>query len=201
MRRGRNHRERAVDDVPVAQRNACARHDIAARGANCECRLEDGLVGLLLHEQWNVLEGVVIVHAEPGAYDVVAMAIQIVSEPNARAEALAVVGCFLPHQGRRQRTGGCDRLQFLEGTAVGDVRSADEVEVLVIAKSRIHCQSLAHFPVILEVETKLFCVLDDERGIAHRDAHALDQSVRGKALRQRQNRARRLVRSRFPESD
>ena len=113
-----------------------------AREADCECRLEDGVVGLLLHEQRNVLEGVVIVHAEPGADDVVAMAIQIVSEANARAEALAVVGCFLCDQRRRQRAERCNCLQFLEGTAVGDVRPADEVEVLVLAKSE-HSLSVA----------------------------------------------------------
>ena len=81
--------------------------------ADAEGSLEDGCIGLLFHEQRNVLEGVVIVHAEAGTHDVVAMAVQIVSDTDAWAEALAVVGCFLPHQRRRQRQhAGDDLAQF-----------------------------------------------------------------------------------------
>ena len=63
-----------------------------------KCRLEDGWVGLLFHEQRNVLEGVVIVHAESAAEHVIAMTGQIIGEAYARAEAFAVIGCLFSHQ-------------------------------------------------------------------------------------------------------
>ena len=54
-----------------------------------------------------------------------------------------------------------------------DIRPTDEIEVLVITESKINGQTMADFPIVLEVEAKLLRVLDDERGIADRDAHAV----------------------------
>src|SRR5258708_32467600 len=60
-RRDRRHR---VAYMPVAECNPRARNNIARTGADRECRLEDSGVCLLLHEQRDILEGVVVVHAE-----------------------------------------------------------------------------------------------------------------------------------------
>src|SRR6185437_3750225 len=64
LRGGRwNCRQRVHAKSPLIHRDPSAGHVItAADGEGC---LEDGRVGLLFHEQRNVLESVVVVHAEP----------------------------------------------------------------------------------------------------------------------------------------
>ena len=99
-------------------------------------------VGLLFHEQRNVLEGVVIVHAEAAAEHVVAMTGQIIGKADARAEALAVIGGLLGHQRCRQRTDWGDRLEFLERAAVGNLGSTNEVKVLVPAQAKVQRQAV-----------------------------------------------------------
>ena len=61
------------------QINTRARYRI--RSAQRECRLENGVVRLLLHEKRNVLECVVVVHAEAGAHEMIAMAGQMYARP------------------------------------------------------------------------------------------------------------------------
>src|SRR5678809_1221330 len=92
MRRGRNCRQRINAKAPAAQRNIRAGYRVVA--ADGKCSLEDGVVGLLLHEQRDVLEGVVIIHAEAGAEDMVPMPVQVISEAYAWAETFAVVSRF-----------------------------------------------------------------------------------------------------------
>src|SRR6185437_16336440 len=65
-------------------------------------------------------------------------------------------------------------LQFLERPAIGNVRTADEVEIPVITQAKICRQPVRNFPVVLEVQAKLLRVLNDERGITHGNAHAVD---------------------------
>src|SRR5262249_41763600 len=114
--------------MPLVNRKARARYYVAA--ADGKGRLEDGWVALLLHEQRDVLEGVVVVHAEAAAQHMIAVAGQIIGEAYARAEALAVVARLLGHQGGRQGAEGGSLLEFLEGAALGNIRAADEIDVL-----------------------------------------------------------------------
>src|SRR5258708_37683846 len=174
--------------MPLIHRRAGAGYLLAA--ANRECRLENRSIRLLLHEQRDVLEGVVVVHAETAANDMLSSAGQIISESYARAKALAVVGGFLGHQGRRQGAEGGGRLEFLEGPAVGDVRSADKVEVLVPAQAEVEGQALAQLPVILDAKSKLLTVLDDRGRVANRDAHAGHEPGIRKPARRCQDLAR-----------
>src|SRR5579864_4630167 len=62
--RGWDHRE-WTSQMPGGKRDARARHDIGG-AVEQECRLEYGGVSLLLHEQRDVLEGIVVVHSEAG---------------------------------------------------------------------------------------------------------------------------------------
>src|SRR5215472_10362380 len=121
---------------------------------------------------------------------------QIIGEPYARAEALTVIVRLLGHQGRRQgaaRIGS--RLELLKGAALGNIRAADEIDILVIPKPEIDSEAMGQLPVILEVQSELLRVLDEERGVAHRDAHAGSSRVASeqarslKSLRQGQNLA------------
>src|SRR5579864_1438660 len=197
LRRG--NRGEWIAQMPGGKRDARARHDIGG-AVEQEGRLEDGGVGLLLHEQRDVLEGVVVVHPEAAADNLIATAGQVVGEPYARAETLAVIGSLLGHQRSGQGAERRGRLEFLEGTAVGNVCSADEIEILVPTESKVHCQPMGHFPVILEIQSELLGILDDEGGIAHRDAHAASTAVATnqqprslKSLRQRQDLAGQQV--------
>ena len=163
-----------------------------------ECRLEDGWVCLLFHEQRNVLEGVVIVHAETAADNVIAMTGQVVGKAYARAEAFAVVLCLFSNQRCCQRAERGCCLKFLESAAVGNVRATDEVKVFVLAQANVQVQALADLPVILEVNSKLLGVFDDKRGIAHGDLMPLPFNCRRQSgdrnrLWQRQNLAGQLV--------
>src|SRR5882672_8998809 len=105
--------------MPLIHRQARARNQLAT--ANRECRLEDRVIRLLLHEQRDVLESIVVVHAETAANDVIAVAVQVISEAYAWAEALAVVSCLLFDQGGSKRAKRSGRLQFLERPALRDV--------------------------------------------------------------------------------
>src|SRR6266700_1809372 len=167
--------------MPLVQRKPGARDRVGA--AEREGLLEDRCVGLLLHEQRNVLECVVEVHAEAGAEDVIAAAGQVISQPDARAEPFAVVARLLCCQTGGQGTERRGRLQFLEGAAVGDIRASDEVEVFVPAQAGIDGQAMGDLPVILEVQSELLRVFDEERRIAHRDAHAVSSIVAGEQPR------------------
>src|SRR5205085_2517082 len=131
---------------------------------------------LLLHEQGNVLEGIAVVHSEAGAQDMIALAGQIIRQPDARAEVLAVIARLLADQGCRQGTERGGRLEFLEGAAVGNVRAAKKVKVFVPANSEVHGHPAHYLPVILEVQSKLLRVLDDEGWITHRDAHSIHRT-------------------------
>src|SRR6185312_2976602 len=164
--------ERIDAEAPVAQQDVRAWNQVG--GANGKCSLEDGVVRLLFHEQRNVLERVVVVHAETGADNVSAMSVQVIRESDTRAEALGVVVCWLLYQARCKRAEGCHCLQFLERPAIGNVRTADEVEIPVITQAKICRQPVRNFPVVLEVQAKLLRVLNDERGITHGNAHAVD---------------------------
>ena len=128
------------------------------------------------------------------------MSVQVISQADARAESFAVVSRLLCHQTCRQRAELRCCLKFLESTALSNVRSADEVEVLIVAEAKIHGQALGHLPIVLEIQPKLLRVSNDECGIAHGDAHAAavdvaaNQQARSvKALWQRQNSAGQLV--------
>src|SRR5712691_2444427 len=101
----------------------------------------------------------------------VAVAGQIIRKPYARAEILTVIARLLGHQRRRQRTESGSRLEFLEGAAVGNIRSSDEIVILVPTKPKVHGEATGHLPVILEVQSELVGTLDDKRRIANRDAH------------------------------
>src|SRR6266704_2565143 len=59
------------------------------------------------------------------------MAGQIIRKPHAWAEVLVVIARRLGHQRCRQRAERGSRLELLEGAAVGDVRSSDEIVILV----------------------------------------------------------------------
>src|ERR1044071_4347217 len=120
MRRGRNCRQRIDAKAPAAQRNTSSGYRIVA--ADGKCGLEDRVVGLLLHEQRDVLEGVVIVHAKAGADDVISMSVQVIGQADAGAEAFAVVSCFFGDQGSCQRAEWSNGLQLLEGAAVSNLR-------------------------------------------------------------------------------
>src|SRR5262249_15810237 len=117
------------------------------------------------------------VHAESPAEQVVAVTIQIIGKTNARAEALAVVGRLLRDQRGCQRAERSNCLQFLEGAAVGDIRAADKVKVLVPTKADGDGQAVAQLPVVLEIQAKLLGILDDEGRIANGDAHAATSVV------------------------
>ncbi len=110
------------------------------------------------------------------------MAGQIIRKPHAWAEVFVVVARLLSHQRRRQRTERGSCLEFLEGPAVGDIGSTDEIVILVPTKPKVHSQAAAHFPVILEVQSELLRILDDEVGIANRDAHRVYSAWSCKAI-------------------
>src|SRR5215468_3422153 len=99
--------------MPAAHRDACPRHGVAVAGTNRERRLEDGRVRLLLHEQRDVLEGVVEVHAEAATHNVVAFTREVISEADARAEAFTVIGRLLGYQGSTPGAERCASLQLL----------------------------------------------------------------------------------------
>ena len=135
-------------------------------------RLEDGVVGLLLHEQRDVLEGVAVIEAEAATDDVVAVAFQVIGKTNARAEVLGVVSGLLGCQLLCQGVGRRHRQQLLEGAAVGHVHAGDHVEVPVITEPNVHSQPLDQFPIILEIQAELLgAARDDEGRIAVGDAH------------------------------
>src|SRR6185437_1225551 len=135
--------------MPVAQQNASSRHDVGR--AEREGRLEDRWVRLLLHEQRYVLERIVVVHSETAMDNVLALAIQVIGKAHAWAEALRIIVRLFCDQSCRQRTEWRCCLQFLEGAAVSDVGSADEIKVPVITEAKVHRQTLAELPVILEI--------------------------------------------------
>src|SRR2546426_9742536 len=109
----------------------------------------------------------------------VPMAGQIIGESYTRAEVLVVIACLLGHQRRRERAERGSCLELLEGAAVGNIRSPDEIVILVPTKPEVHGQAAGHLPVILEVESELIRILDDELRIANRDAHPHASIVTG----------------------
>src|SRR5256885_16668164 len=97
-----NGRQRIHAKPPATQGNERPWHVLAStNGKRC---LKDGRVTLLFHEQGDVLERVAIIHSKTGAKDMVAMAGQVISESNARAEIIAGIACLLAYQGGCQRT-------------------------------------------------------------------------------------------------
>src|SRR3989442_12894241 len=107
----------------------------------------------------------------------VPMAGQIIGESYTRDEVLVVIACLLGHQRRRQRAERGSRLELLEGAAVGNIRSSDEIVILVPTKPKVHGQAAGHLPVILEVQSELLRILDDELRIANCDAHPISGIV------------------------
>src|SRR3989442_12857817 len=97
----------------------------------------------------------------------VPMAGQIIGESYTRAEVLVVIARRLGHQRRRQRAERGSRLELLEGAAVGDVRSSDEIVILVPTEPKVHGQAAGHLPGILEIESELLSILADELRIAN----------------------------------
>src|SRR5260370_6072847 len=150
--------------------------------ADREGRLKDGRVALLLHEQRNVLEGISVIYSETPADDLRPVAGQIICKPYARAEVFVVIARLLGHKRRRQGAKRGSRLEFLEGAAVGNIRSTDEVVILVPTNPKVYGQAAGRFPVILEVQTELLCIPDDEVRIADRDGHSVDSAHRCEAI-------------------
>src|SRR6516225_2295264 len=147
--------------MPVLQLNTSPR-DYVCGIADCKRCLEDGGIRLLLHEQRDVLEGIVEVHAEAATHNVAAFTREVPSEADARTEAFAVIARLLGYQRSSQGAERCGSLQFLEGAACRDVRPAYKIEVLIVTEAKVHGQALAELPVVLEVNAELFRVLDDE---------------------------------------
>src|SRR6266851_6866628 len=174
-------------DVQCAGRNrwraasGYSRHGVAA--ADGERRLKDGRVALLLHEQGDVLEGIAVVYSETPTEDMIPVAGQIISEPYARAEVLIVIARLLAHQGRCQGAEGGGGLKLLEGAAVGNIRSSHEIVILVPTKPKVHGQAAGHLPVILEVQSELLRIPNEELRIADRDAHPHSSIVAGNQVR------------------
>src|SRR5215831_8855607 len=145
MRCGRNGWQGIHAKTPVTQQDAGAWHLVGR--ADRERRLKDGGVTLLLHEQGNVLESITVIHSETAANHMLAVAGHIVSEPYTRAVVVVVIGRLLGYEGSRQgaKGGGC--LEFLEGAAVCNIRTPDEIPVLVPTEPEVHAQATSHLPV------------------------------------------------------
>src|SRR5205085_1247629 len=128
-----------IDPVPIVpQLDSRSRNNFGG-SSNRELRLEDGGVAHLLHEQRNVLENISVVEAETSTQNVFSAASQVIGKTKARTEVLVVVTRLLIGELLGQRADVGDRDQLLEGAAVANGRSSDEVEVLVPTQAQVEC--------------------------------------------------------------
>src|SRR5262245_453633 len=104
-RRRGNRRHRVDTEAPVAEENSCPRNFVTR--SDREETLVDGWVGLLDHEERNVLVNISVVETVAAANNVLAVTFEVVGKAKARAEVLVVV----LRQGRS--VGATDGQKFL----------------------------------------------------------------------------------------
>src|SRR5579863_222513 len=150
-------RKRTLAVLPLSEGQASPGNYI--RGSRqAQYGLEDGGVGLLFHEQWNVLERVAEVETKAATQNVLPGSGDVVRKADAGAEVLCVVMRQVPNEVirilLRRRISG-DRDQCLIGATLGDVRLAESIEVAIPAKAEIQRQPVVHLPIVLAIEAKL----------------------------------------------
>ena len=128
-----NRREWVNAIAPVAQRDSCA-GDFGVRRTDAENALIDRRIGLLDHEERNVLKHVSIVQAIAAANDVLSRASKVIGKPYARTEVFVVV----MSQRRCERT--ADGQQLLVSAALADGAGSDQVEIFIPAHTQIQGQ-------------------------------------------------------------
>src|SRR6185312_5470166 len=153
LRRGSSDGWHWADSVlPLCQCQSRSRNYIR-RSAEAEHLLEHRLVRHLLHEEWNVLEDVSVVQAEPAAQHVLAGTRQIISKAESWTEIFVVIVRKFADVRIGERI--VESHEFLVRAAVFHIRTTDEIEILVPTHTQVQRQTRVDLPVVLEIQAKL----------------------------------------------